>query len=440
MDRRKNVFQYFNKYAEETKERVEQGIERNRKGYFNIFIKDKEGNPIKNAKVGIKLTKHEFLHGANIFMLDEMENEEKNNTYKVAFAKTFNQATLPFYWSDLEPIEGKPRFAKDSPKVYRRPAPDLCLEYCQKNNITPKAHCLTYFNFHPSWINESDIYDVKKKLEKRYYECSKRYSDKIHGWEVINETLCNNIARDKQAFFKDPDLIQWNFRLAKKYFPNNELIINEASPFVWNRKHYAYNRSAYYQIINEQNKCDNLIDCIGMQFHIFCTPQQEADCYIDYYNPQNIFDVLDQYSNLNKPIQITEVTIPCYTDSAEDEDIQAKLIEQLYSIWFSHQAVEAITYWNLVDGYAAFAPQGDMKKGENFYRGGLMRFDLSKKPAYDMIKHLFYERWTTNLRTQTNNNGKTVFKGFYGDYIVTINNKQYNVTVNKNKKDIEVIL
>ena len=127
MSRRDDIFKNFIKYEEETKERSEHGIEQNRKGFAKITIKDKSGNPIIGQIIKVKQKKHEFLHGANIFMLDELETEEKNNIYKELFKDAFNEATLPFYWSDLEPIQGKPRFEKDSPKVYRRPAPDLYL-------------------------------------------------------------------------------------------------------------------------------------------------------------------------------------------------------------------------------------------------------------------------------------------------------------------------
>ena len=75
-------------------------------------------------------------------MLDEFETEEKNRIYREEFKKYFNIATIPFYWKDLEPERGKPRYAKNSYLVYRRPASDLCLEYCADNVIGPKAHCL----------------------------------------------------------------------------------------------------------------------------------------------------------------------------------------------------------------------------------------------------------------------------------------------------------
>ncbi len=54
-------------------------------------------------------------------MLDQFSSPEQNKAYREMFTALFNIATLPFYWSDLEPEQGRPRFAKDSPNIYRRP-------------------------------------------------------------------------------------------------------------------------------------------------------------------------------------------------------------------------------------------------------------------------------------------------------------------------------
>ncbi len=440
MSRRDDIFKNFIKYEEETKERSEHGIEQNRKGFAKITIKDKSGNPIIGQIIKVKQKKHEFLHGANIFMLDELETEEKNNRYKELFKDAFNEATLPFYWSDLEPIQGKPRFEKDSPKVYRRPAPDLCLEYCEKYGITPKEHCLTYFGFQPDWVDGTDITDMKQKLEVRYKKLAERYAGRIKGWEVINELFCTQDPFNKNPFFKSDEVLDWNFKLAEKYFPCNELIINEAST-IWKWQQFAYTRSGYYQMIKNGLEKGLRIDTVGMQYHVFESKEEEKNNVRDMYNPKVMFEVMDTYAKLGKPLQITEITIPAYSDSAEDEAIQAELIERLYSIWFSHKAVEAIIYWNLTDGYAAFAPQGDMTAGENVYRGGLLRFDMSKKPAYEMIHHLFNERWITKTETETDNAGVAKFKGFYGDYELTIDDKKFDVSLKSNvENEIEIQL
>ena len=95
-------------------------------------------------------------------------------------------------------------------------------------------------------------------------------------------------------------------------------------------------------------------------------------------------------------------------------------MEYLYKIWFSHENVEQIIYWNLVDGYAAFAPQGDMTAGENYYYGGLLRFDMTPKPAYYTIKRLFQKEWHTEECVTPDENGRAQFKGFYGKYDVEI--------------------
>ena len=68
--------------------------------------------------------------------------------------------------------------------------------------------------------------------------------------------------------------------------------------------------------------------------------------------------------------------------------------------------MEAVIYWNLVDGYAAFAPQGDMKCGENIYYGGLMHFDMTEKPSYKMLKKLIHEDWHTSETVSAKNGAR----------------------------------
>ena len=167
MERRESALKYFNYHKDFCDDYVKNGIEKNRKGFARLNITDEDGKPLKGAKVKLKQKSHDFKFGCNIFMLDEFESEEKNKLYRELFKKHFNYATVPFYWSDLEPEYGKPRYAKDSFKVYRRPAPDLCVEYCKENNIRMKGHCLAYDTsvFTPEYLPR-DIREAKKMYEK----------------------------------------------------------------------------------------------------------------------------------------------------------------------------------------------------------------------------------------------------------------------------------
>lgn len=184
------------------------------------------------------------------------------------------------------------------------------------------------------------------------------------------------------------------------------------------------------------------IDSIGMQFHMFFNKEDEKKETELYYDPKRIYRVLDRYSDFGKPISITEITIPAYSQTAEDEEIQAEIIKWLYSIWFSHENVESIIYWNLVDGYAAFAPQGDMTAGENYYHGGLIRFDMTPKPAFYAIRDLFEKQWHTEETTYTSADGTVDFRGFYGDYeIIVDGKKKFKVSLTKGgENNFEIVL
>lgn len=419
--REEYVLKNFKLHEDYMNHRIKNGIELNRKGFLNIVVKDKDGNTIPHAHISFKQKNHEFKYGANIFMLDEFNEDWQNEKYKELFKGAFNMATLPFYWSDLEPEKGKPRYSKDSPKIYRRPTPDLCLEFCEKEGITPKAHCLVYDPWTPKWLADKDLGEIKYYYEKRMAELSERYKTRINGWEVINETLCNS---GTTALFDTDDMVEWSFNLARKYFNSNELIINEASPYVWGSKNmnsFMGNRSAYYMQIERALAKNKTIDAIGMQFHMFeRLENEETHAVPTMYNPEKLYAVLDRYADFNLPTQITEITLSNFSYDKIDEDIQAELVKNLYSIWFSHESCEAAIYWNVVDGFAAFAPQGDMQAGENYFHGGLVRYDFTPKPAYYMLKDLFEKQWHTEGETKTKDNGIATFNGFYGDYDIEI--------------------
>ena len=412
MTRRDTALRYFSEQKESTRFRVRTGIEQNRKRDAVIRIESDDPLP-DDITVCAEQKNHEFRFGANLFMLDECETEEKRALYREKFPEVFNLATLPFYWSDLEPVEGHPRFAKDSPRVYRRPAPDLCLEYCEEKGIEPKCHCLNYDTFTPSWLMGATVAEHKRKLDRRFREIAERYADRIPSFEVTNETL----QRAKSAFFYEPDYLEWSWREADRYFPANRLIINDYN--VWWPESYN-NRHAYYMQIERlmQNGIRH-IDSVGIQFHSFFQQTSEAAMAATRYNPETLLRLMDTYAPLGLAEQITEMTIPAYSPSEEDEEIQADLIEGVYTTFFSHPAMEAIIYWNMVDGYAYRAEPGDMTVGENVYYGGLLRFDMSEKPAFKRLKKLIREDWHTSLTVKAPG-GYATFRGFCGDYDLKI--------------------
>lgn len=422
MSRMKTMLQHFENNRDWVEERVASGIENYRKTYGILTVTDRDGKPISGVKVRYNLTQHSFLHGAHCFMLDELETPEKNDKFKEYLIDVANHATLPFFWADLEPEPGKLRFDKDSPKRYRRPPIDLCMEFCEAHHIVPRLHCLNYDQWTPGWVDPHNIPEIKRLLEKRIREIAEKYGGRIHAMEVINETLIGPVFQDfrhSTDFFWESDFITWSFKTARKYLPDNELLINECTPICWDITRKM--RSPYAQTIDNSIQHGAEIDAIAMQFHMFNRRENEESQSLPFFDPKRLCDVMDFYwENFRKPLQICEITLPCYSCDSEDEELQAKLIENLYPIWFSHPAVEMIMYWNLVDGYAAFAPLGAMDQGENYYHSGLLRFDLTPKPGYEMLKDMFDHRWHTTGNTETNGEGIACFRGFRGTYDIVL--------------------
>lgn len=408
----------------ETDRRISEGIEKNRKGDFTLKVKTGE-------RVTVKLKNHKFRFGCNMFMLDEIpDDKNKNEIYKEKLKDFFNMATLPFYWDATEPEEGKTRYGKNSEKIYRRPPIDLCIEFCEENGIEPREHALCYNGFFPDWLKSKTVEEEKAHIEKRMQEISSRYADKIPTIEVTNEMLWPN---GKTQFYSQPDYIDFCFKLAEKYFPNNTLCINEWSS-IWETNELPWDNYSSY--IESELLKGGRIDAIGMQYHVFHKKEKYLEETRKLYDLCQLLRALDNYARFGKEIQVTEVTVPAFTMDAADEESQAEVIEKLYSLWFSYPNVSQIVYWNLVDGYAAFTTPGDMEGGENYYRGGLLRFDMSEKPAYKRLRHLIKEVWTTNETLTADKDGVVNFRGFYGEYEVTVGKKTYKVNFDKNGKEV----
>ena len=61
-----------------------------------------------------------------------------------------------------------------------------------------------------------------------------------------------------------------------------------------------------------------------------------------------------------------------------------------------------------------------MSLGENIYYGGLLRFDMTPKPAYEKIKDLTQRVWHTDAAITADDCGCAFFRGFYGSYELEI--------------------
>lgn len=402
-------------------ERADSDIDKYRKGDFCVTVL-KDGKPC-DAEVLYKLKKIDFDFGCNLFMLDQYENESEQQRYLELWKNLFNTAVVPLYWEGTEPEKGKLRYSKNSPNdIYRRPPAERVVQYCKENGITTKGHPLFWHEFIPKWLPENWD-ELLPLIEKRFKEISELFAKDIPVFDCVNEPariwdMCHEHKSDGYKMIAPPDgYLEQLFQLGEKYFPNNELILNEATGASICEFKGIY--SGYYQLIERLLAEGLKIDRIGLQCHI-----SDSEIFKNIYNAERLYGILDGYSKLGKPIVLSEIGL-----STADEELQAEATEQLYKICFSVENMSGIFWWNLDDN-GILCDKSRNAGSENLPYGGLCR-NGKPKAVYQVLDRLINHEWTTKGRTKLLN-GKANFRGFFGEYEITVDGISYNVNLNKN--------
>jgi len=215
-----------------------------------------------------------------------------------------------------------------------------------KNNGLPfHFHVLVWGNQQPNWIDELPVEEQAEEIREWFAAVAARYPD-IDFLEVVNEPLhdppctrenggggyCDALGgrgtADERA--KDPNR-EWlwilnAFRMAKQYFPNAQLMLNDYSI-----ENETPQTTRYLQIIG-MLKEEGLIDIIGVQGHAF---SQGEPAPMPTYRAN-----LDRLANADLPIHVTELDV----DGTEDA-VQLAGMQKIFPLYWEHPAVEGITLW-----------------------------------------------------------------------------------------------
>ena len=70
-------------HTPEVCEKIRENIRANRCGDFEIELVDDLGKPLVGKEIEIKQIAHIFKFGANCFVVDELETEEKNKNQEI---------------------------------------------------------------------------------------------------------------------------------------------------------------------------------------------------------------------------------------------------------------------------------------------------------------------------------------------------------------------
>ncbi len=376
-------------------------IEQCRKADATVAVVDAVGKPVAGAKIEVQQTRHAFLFGCNIFLWGKLPDKEREQAYRQRFAELLNYATVPFYWQMYEPQRGNPQHAHA----------EEVAQWCRSQGIMAKGHPLAWNHADPAWL-PADAVTIHDAQMARIDDCVKRFRGQIDRWDVVNEVTAYD--RDEFAKHTAPKYTaMWKkygqialprecFLHARQANPQAVLLINDY------RTDPGYER-VIEQLVDEKGR--RLYDVIGIQSHM----------HGGAWSTGQVWKVCQQFARFGVPLHFTETTILSgertwdkrpgspWPSTPEGEAYQAREATRFYTMLFSHPAVAAVTWWDFSDLHSwKNAPAGFLRK------------DMTPKPVYDALKQLIKGKWWTRTEIQSGPDGTAGFRGFLGDYQLTV--------------------
>ncbi len=387
---------------------VNQRIRQHRTGHLHLTVQTSDGRPLAGREVTVRQTSHKFLFGCNLFRLGAEADPGREAAYQARFADLLNFATLPFYWGGYEPRAGETKLERLTAMA----------RWCAERGIVAKGHPLCYHMSAPDWARALPFAEFKARQFERITREVAGFAGLVDVWDVINETVWtpgheggkHPLARVARRLGR-VGLVKETFARARAASPLAALVLNDCDPV-----------PAYARLVRDSLAAGAAVDIVGIQSHM----------HKGYWGAEKIWRVCEEYARFGKPLHFSELTILSgivqpehswskarddWFSTPEGEEQQARQVTELYTLLFSHPSVEAITWWDLADqGCWLGAP------------GGLLRKDLSPKPAYEALMRLVKGAWWTGpQKLVTDAHGCVVFDGFLGDYTVDVGGMQAGV-------------
>ena len=395
-------------------------IRTNRLHDFRVSV---AGWPLRQGqRVTVRQVRHRFLLGANAFWLTSVLSPEQRAKHEEMYLGLFNSATLPFYWGGYEPVEGEP--AQASRKA--------AAAWCAAHGVTTKGHPLCWHTVCADWLMAYDNPTILDMQMARITREVTAFRGSIDMWDVINEAVImpvfdkydNAVTRIANCLGA-VELTLRCFQTAREANPEATLLIND------------FDLSPDYEaLIEELLARDCPIDAIGLQTH-----QHQGYRGSDYMN-----HVIDRFARFGKPLHFTENTLisgdlmPAKIVDLNDfkahewpstpagEARQRAEVEEMYSTIYARPEVESLTWWDMVDGHWLGAPSG------------LVRADLTPKPAYTRLQELIRgEWWFGEQEIVVGEDGTFPITAPEGDYVLVLDGHEAQFPLSKHLPNVTVL-
>lgn len=209
----------------------------------------------------------------------------------------------------------------------------VAYDYAVARGFKFKAHTLVWGAQYPGWITSLSQAQQRAEIEEWIRLVAQEFPQ-TWAVDVVNEPIKTPLPF-KNALGGDGatgwDWVITSFQLARQYFPNAKLLINE-----YGTENDQNARNQYLNIINLL-RARGLIDGIGVQAHYF---------NLDSMNASQMTTALNAYATTGLDVYISELDI---TGGGSDSGQLAKY-QDLFPVMWNHNSVKGITLWGYIVG------------------------------------------------------------------------------------------
>jgi hypothetical protein len=414
-------------------EKAPQDIEKYRKGDATIQIIDEKGEPVKNADVVITQASHDFMFGASLDQIRELD------PYELLRSAGINLALISVYWSETEPSLG--HYNLDL-------WPTSGLASLKVKDLRVGTELLFLLERGPeSWdtgLISLGYDELKAKIHEHASKVALHYADYVDYWIVTGNS---NLAENSLGFTMEQnlELIRIAVAAVRSADPSAEVLLKFDAPCGWSLgpsyvglEEFPVDPFTYVSRLNEYG-IDH--DGIALSFKYGSLWETGRGTFENmglgvaahpFRDLGSISRLLDSYVALSEPIHITEFNAPSnftsdrgyWHERSWNGELKTEWIKEFYTIAFSKPMMREITYHNAID--------------ETFQKTGLgiVNEDYSPKESFSALKQLITGNWTTQLEARTDQNGQIQFRAFAGNYTITIRTKNgtFNSTIHVNEQ------
>ncbi len=355
-------------------------INKIRKAPLTVEVVDAAGRAAAGVTVEVRQTRHAFRFGSAVGAKELLASAEgPDKRYSDLVRENFNIVTLE---NDLK----WPQWSRD------RETPLRAARWLKANDITLRGHNMVW----PGWRHlPPDLKDLQSKPDELRQAVLRHVEDigvalrpDAAFWDVVNEAYNNHDLMDLfgQGILTDI------YRQARRSAPEARLFINDYGIVTSNGSDHAH-QDGYEQTIRYLLDQHAPLEGIGIQGHF----GQE------FTPPVRIYEILERFAKFGLPIEMTE-----FTAMADDRQMDANLLRDVMTVFFSHPAVDAFILWDFQDG------KGFEHKATLYDASGQLT------PAGKVYKDLVFHQWWTYENATTAANGSATVEGFQGRYEVSL--------------------